>query len=32
VKQISMASHNRGLAGVPDSVELLGEHVLPHVR
>ncbi|KIF69844.1 hypothetical protein HY68_16680 [Streptomyces sp. AcH 505] len=29
VTQISMASHNRGLKGVPDSVELLGEHVLP---
>lgn len=32
VTQISMATHNRGLKGVPDSVELLGEHVLPKVR
>jgi 5,10-methylenetetrahydromethanopterin reductase len=32
VHQVSMASHDRGLAGVPDSVELLGQHVLPHVR
>jgi 5,10-methylenetetrahydromethanopterin reductase len=32
VTQVSMASHNRGLAGVPDSVELIGEQVLPHVR
>jgi 5,10-methylenetetrahydromethanopterin reductase len=31
VNQVSLASHNRGLAGVPDSVELLGRHVLPHV-
>jgi 5,10-methylenetetrahydromethanopterin reductase len=32
VNQVSLASHNRGLKGVPDSVELLGEHVLPHIR
>lgn len=32
VTQVSLASHNRGLAGVPDSVELIGEQVLPHVR
>jgi 5,10-methylenetetrahydromethanopterin reductase len=32
VTQISMASHDRGLKGVPDSVTLLGEHVLPLVR
>src|SRR5262249_36500434 len=32
VTQISMASHNRGLKGVPDSVELIGEQVLPHVH
>lgn len=31
VNQVSLASHNRGLKGVPDSVELLGRHVLPHV-
>jgi 5,10-methylenetetrahydromethanopterin reductase len=31
VNQVSLASHNRGLKGVPDSVELLGQHVLPHV-
>jgi len=31
VTQISMASHDRGIGG-PDSVELLGEQVLPHVR
>jgi 5,10-methylenetetrahydromethanopterin reductase len=31
VTRISMATHNRGLKGVPDSVELLGEHVLPAV-
>jgi 5,10-methylenetetrahydromethanopterin reductase len=32
VRQVSMASHNRGLKGVPDSVELIGTQVLPHVR
>jgi 5,10-methylenetetrahydromethanopterin reductase len=32
VRQISMASHDRGLKGVPDSVTLLGEEVLPLVR
>jgi 5,10-methylenetetrahydromethanopterin reductase len=32
VTQVSMASHDRGLSGVPDSVTLLGERVLPHVR
>jgi 5,10-methylenetetrahydromethanopterin reductase len=32
VTQVSMASHNRGLKGVPDSIDLLGEHVLPAVR
>jgi 5,10-methylenetetrahydromethanopterin reductase len=32
VTQVSLASHNRGLKGVPDSVELIGEQVLPHVR
>jgi 5,10-methylenetetrahydromethanopterin reductase len=32
VTQISMATHDRGLKGVPDSVTLLGEHVLPQVR
>ncbi|WP_028651255.1 LLM class flavin-dependent oxidoreductase [Nocardioides halotolerans] len=32
VTQVSMASHDRGLAGVPDSIELLGEQVLPYVR
>jgi 5,10-methylenetetrahydromethanopterin reductase len=32
VTQVSMASHNRGLKGVPDSVELIGEQVLPHMR
>jgi 5,10-methylenetetrahydromethanopterin reductase len=32
VNQISMASHDRGLKGIPDSVQLLGEDVLPHVR
>lgn len=32
VTQISMASHNRGLPGVPDSVDLLGEQVLPQLR
>ncbi|MFC4055481.1 LLM class flavin-dependent oxidoreductase [Actinomadura syzygii] len=32
VTQVSMASHDRGLKGVPDSVTLLGEAVLPHVR
>jgi 5,10-methylenetetrahydromethanopterin reductase len=32
VTQISMASHDRGLKGVPGSVEMLGEQVLPHVR
>jgi 5,10-methylenetetrahydromethanopterin reductase len=32
VMQVSMASHDRGLKGVPDSVTLLGEEVLPHVR
>ena len=31
VGQVSMASHNRGLAGVPDSVDLLGEQVLPYL-
>ncbi|HEX3650974.1 MAG TPA: LLM class flavin-dependent oxidoreductase [Pseudonocardiaceae bacterium] len=32
VAQISMASHDRGLKRVPDSVTLLGEEVLPRVR
>jgi 5,10-methylenetetrahydromethanopterin reductase len=32
VNQISMASHDRGLKGVPDSVDLLGREVLPHLR
>jgi 5,10-methylenetetrahydromethanopterin reductase len=32
VTQISMASHDRGLRGVPDSVTLLGEDVLPRIR
>lgn len=32
VTQLSMASHDRGLPGVPDSVTLLGEEVLPRVR
>jgi 5,10-methylenetetrahydromethanopterin reductase len=32
VTQVSMASHNRGLEGVPDSVDLIGEQVLPHLR
>jgi 5,10-methylenetetrahydromethanopterin reductase len=32
VTQISLASHNRGLPGVPDSVDLLGEQVLPRLR
>jgi 5,10-methylenetetrahydromethanopterin reductase len=32
VTQISMASHNRGLPGVPDSIDLLGEQVLPAMR
>jgi len=32
VNQISMASHNRGLPGVPDSIDLLGEQVLPAFR
>jgi 5,10-methylenetetrahydromethanopterin reductase len=32
VTQISMATHDRGLKGVPDSITLLGEEVLPNVR
>jgi 5,10-methylenetetrahydromethanopterin reductase len=32
VNQISMASHDRGLKGIPDSLTLLGEEVLPRVR
>jgi 5,10-methylenetetrahydromethanopterin reductase len=32
VDQVSLASHDRGLKGVPDSITLLGESVLPHVR
>lgn len=32
VTQVSVASHDRGLHGIPDSVQLLGEYVLPVVR
>jgi 5,10-methylenetetrahydromethanopterin reductase len=29
VNQVSLASHDRGLKGIPGSLELLGEQVLP---
>jgi 5,10-methylenetetrahydromethanopterin reductase len=32
VHQVSMASHDRGLREIPDSLTLLGADVLPHVR
>jgi 5,10-methylenetetrahydromethanopterin reductase len=32
VNQVSLASHDRGLAGVPGSLELLGEQVLPRLH
>jgi 5,10-methylenetetrahydromethanopterin reductase len=32
VTQVSMASHDRGLVDIPDSIQLLGEDVLPFVR
>lgn len=31
VRQVSLATHDRGLAGVPGSLDLIGEHVLPRL-
>lgn len=32
VNQVSLATHDRGLAGIPESLQMLGEEVRPRVR